>query len=243
MKALKKIAITLGILLLIGIGGVSYYLVVKIGPIGAGYKAKMLCSYLFVSGRELGPIMADDLEPFNPLLEYVSHEIDSVEKSVVASAFGLVNRKARYQEGLGCTILPPGAEDKPLFPDVSGIAQLPENPESVPWPTGDLDAEVSFPGEIDSDLLSEALDREFSEPDAEKPRRTRAVVVVYKGRIVAERYAPGFDRDTRMHGWSMTKSITSALIGILVGQGSLEVNQPAAGQRKFYQISALRYQF
>jgi CubicO group peptidase (beta-lactamase class C family) len=53
------------------------------------------------------------------------------------------------------------------------------------------------------------------------------VVVVYKGKIIAERYADGFGRDVPMHGWSMTKGITSALVGILVGRGEFEVDDPA----------------
>lgn len=227
MKILKRVLLGFLVVILVGVGGISYYMIAEIGPIGAGYKSKMLCSYLFVSGRELEPVMANDLEPFNPLLPYVDHTIDYQEKSVVATAFGLVTRKARYQEGLGCTIVPPDFENQPLFPDAGVIQRLPLNPESVPWPTGDLNAEGRFPDQINPDLLKAALDREFSEPDPEKPRRTRAVVVLYKGKIVAERYAPGFHRNMPMHGWSMTKSITSALIGILVGQDKLSIREPA----------------
>ena len=61
----------------------------------------------------------------------------------------------------------------------------------------------------------------------ERSTGTRAVVVVYHGQIVAERYAPGFDRHTRLTGWSMTKGITNALVGILVNEGKLNIYQPA----------------
>ncbi|HEV2354702.1 MAG TPA: serine hydrolase, partial [Puia sp.] len=71
-----------------------------------------------------------------------------------------------------------------------------------------------------------AVGTAFGEGGA-KPTGTRAVIVVYHGRIVAERYAAGFDRHTRLTGWSMTKGITNALVGILVGRGMLKVAQPA----------------
>jgi CubicO group peptidase (beta-lactamase class C family) len=82
-------------------------------------------------------------------------------------------------------------------------------------------------GADDSARLSRALDDAFSEPDPARPRRTRAVVVVRGGRIVAERYAPGFGPETPLLGWSMTKSVINALCGILVREGRLDVSAPA----------------
>ena len=71
------------------------------------------------------------------------------------------------------------------------------------------------------------MDFAFAEPDPDKPRRTRGALVVYHGRIVAERYAPGFDKSTAHLSNSVAKSFTSALVGILVGQGKLKVDDPA----------------
>lgn len=213
------------ILLLIGF--VAYYVLVKVAPIGAGYKAKMLCSYLFVSKRESAPVLENDLEPFNPLLRFVSAKVNYENKSVTASAFGLITRRAVYNDCLGCTIIPPSWQPGRLKFSSACVELVPANPETVPWPTGDLNATGTFPSEIDAVKLQAALENEFSEPPPKKQRRTRAVVVVYRGRIIAERYATGFDENTPMHGWSMTKSITSALVGILVGQGKFSVNDPA----------------
>lgn len=92
---------------------------------------------------------------------------------------------------------------------------------------GDLIPKTELPTGVDKVKLAEAMDKAFSEPDPKKPRRTRAVVVVYDGRIIAERYAPGFSQSTPLLGWSMTKSVTNALIGILVGQGRLLIQEPA----------------
>ena len=71
------------------------------------------------------------------------------------------------------------------------------------------------------------LERAFAEPDPERPRRTRAVVVIQNGRIVAERYAPGFTPETPLIGWSMTKTVINALVGILVKEGRLAIDRPA----------------
>jgi hypothetical protein len=71
------------------------------------------------------------------------------------------------------------------------------------------------------------LDWAFAESDGAAPRRTRAVVIVHRGRIVAERYAEGFTPHTPMLGWSMTKSVMNALIGILLRDGRLALTEPA----------------
>jgi CubicO group peptidase (beta-lactamase class C family) len=216
----------LAVLILI-VGLVVWYLMARIAPIGAGYKAKMLCSYLFVSNRNIEPVLANDLEPFNPLLKYVSHDVNYEKKWVKANAFGLVARQAAYREGCGCIIVPPDSTISAL-PELSK-SDLPAEliAETLPWPTGDRISDTRMPKELNSDAMKRALDKEFSDTDPVKPRRTRAVIVVYRGQLVAERYAEGFSRKTRMHGWSMTKSITSALVGILVGQGKISVDSPA----------------
>jgi CubicO group peptidase (beta-lactamase class C family) len=77
-------------------------------------------------------------------------------------------------------------------------------------------------------MLAAALDRAFDEPGGpEQTRRTRAVLVVYRGRLIAERYAPGFDANMPFLGWSMAKSVTNAMVGVLAGQGLLDIHTPA----------------
>ena len=78
-------------------------------------------------------------------------------------------------------------------------------------------------GEVNIEKLKSALHAAFIESDPEKKKMTRAVVVVYDGRLVGERYAPGFDRNTSLLGWSMSKSVTNALVGILVRQEKLRI--------------------
>jgi CubicO group peptidase (beta-lactamase class C family) len=226
-RILKGVLTGLGLALLLLLAGVAYFLLVEVAPIGAGYKAKMLCSYLFVSNRELESVLSNDLEPFNPLLGFVDADVDRDSKTVTATAFGLVERRAVFHDCLGCTVVPPSWKPTELWFPPACVEPEPADPGSVAWPSGDLGAAGSFPSEVDGAKLEVALDRHFSEPAPKSLRRIRAVVVVYKGKIVAERYADGFGVDTPMHGWSMTKSITSALVGILVGRGEFQVDDPA----------------
>jgi CubicO group peptidase (beta-lactamase class C family) len=75
--------------------------------------------------------------------------------------------------------------------------------------------------------LEAALDRAFAEPSQSPYRRVKAIVILHDGKLVAERYAPGYDDATPVLGYSLAKSVTNALIGILVRQGKLSVEQRA----------------
>ena len=103
----------------------------------------------------------------------------------------------------------------------------PKHRADLAWPTGSQGPIDPSSMGIDSQRLEKALDAAFSEPGPEKPRKTRAVIVVYDGRLIAERYAPGFNKDMPLLGWSMSKSVTNALVGILVRQKRLDIMQPA----------------
>jgi hypothetical protein len=101
---------------------------------------------------------------------------------------------------------------------------LPPQPQDVPFPEdGWPEGKLAPPAQA---ALEAALDGAFAEPDPAHPRGTRAVVVVVQGRVVGERYASGFGPGTRLLGWSMTKSVTNALVGVLVGEGRLRVDAP-----------------
>jgi hypothetical protein len=84
-----------------------------------------------------------------------------------------------------------------------------------------------LPPGIDAGKLREAVSDAFNEKDRARPKRTRAVVIVYRGRIIAEKYAEGFSKDTPLLGWSMTKSVVNALVGILARQGKLSLDSKA----------------
>jgi CubicO group peptidase (beta-lactamase class C family) len=103
----------------------------------------------------------------------------------------------------------------------------PRHRTDLPWPDGSRGPIDPSGMGVDRQKLETALDAAFAEPGPEKPRKTRAVVVVYDGQLIAERYAPGFDKDMPLLGWSMSKTVTNALVGILVKQKRLDIMQPA----------------
>ena len=185
-----------------------------------GINAKLLCSGVFVAGREPDEFIRNDLlsdswpEPFG--FDAAEVTVDRQRQTVTLAADGLA-RTAVYHDGLGCTLLPPG-ERRVCFEPVRVSSSLPD-PATQPWPMGDLLSDEPMPPEVDEPALATALDLAFDDTAWPSPPKTRALVVVYKGRIIAERYAPGFTRDTRHVSWSAGKSITAALTGILVKDG------------------------
>ena len=80
---------------------------------------------------------------------------------------------------------------------------------------------------VDTNRLNKIMQEHVDHTNNKKQHEARAIVVMYDGKLLAEHYAPGFDKNSRMLGWSMAKSVTSALVGILVKQGKLDVNKPA----------------
>ncbi len=192
-------------------------------PIVSGYGAKNMCSGIFLSGRSAEDIKANELADFP--LSLGSYTVNVLDSSVTGSVLGLAKRTAIYRSGLGATLLNDiSKEDFYKQPRPHRILHS-SSADSI-WFAGNIPGDTIF-ADIDKKAIEAALDSAFAEPGKEKNRRTRAVVVVYNGRIVAERYATGYNKNTRLPGWSMSKSITNALTGILVKDGKLNVNAPA----------------
>lgn len=220
----KKLALAIVAIVALGAGYVGYEFH-KLTTVGTAMVARRVCAGVFIQGREVESIVAQELAPYTS--EPMKFEIDYENKLVTSTIYGGSKRQVIYREGLGTTIVVGVTEDEIRSQRFERIEPLPENPETVPWPTGDLDAVDPNPPGIDLEKLNEVVDAAFTESDPEKPRWTRAIVVVHNGRIIAEKYAPGFTADTPLIGWSMTKSIANALVGILVGQGKLSVDERA----------------
>lgn len=205
--AFQRRGVALTIVGVVVVAGLVY--VSRVASILAAYKAKMLCSEVFVAGRDPRVVEreleVDDLAP----LKYISAAVDSGARRVTASVAG-IRREAMYREGRGCAVRF-GAET------AKEIA-------------AHLDEGKIVHGDVASthESLRAVLDRAFAEPDPARPRRTRAVVIVHDGRIVAERYAEGFTAETPLLGWSMTKTVTNALVGILVKEGRLSIDRPVS---------------
>ncbi len=197
-------------------------------PIGCAFKAKAICAGVFVQGLESEKIAAEDAG-FNPVFKLLKAKIDLDKKTVSCSFLGtgLFKKTAVYVEGLGPVLLSGYAEDsvramKPDLPDPE-----PADPTAVAWPMGDRMPDEAAPVVFDAAKLEQAVDKAFAEPQADHLKRTRAIVVLLDGHLVAERYAPGITKDTRLLSWSMAKSFTNVLVGILVRQGKLDIKGPA----------------
>jgi CubicO group peptidase (beta-lactamase class C family) len=185
-----------------------------------GFVAKVTCSQVFVGG--LAPAAAIAELPDEPLAKLVRTTVDTSGGRVRASIPGIAVRTARHHPGLGCTLLPLKGE-LTIFPPQPRTPPLTAAHAQLPWPDGERVLR-DIPEELSATQLRSALARAFAEPDRAAARTTRAVIVVYRGQIVAERYAPGFGPETRFPGWSMTKSVGSALVGTLVAQGRLHLD-------------------
>jgi CubicO group peptidase (beta-lactamase class C family) len=147
--------------------------------------------------------------------------VNAADRSVTVRGPGVAPaRRARYNGDQGCAIMPGGA-DRIFFEPADVVSALPDA-ASQPWPLGDVDAHGSF-AEVDGQQLEVALDRAMSRAE----QNTRALVVVYRGKIIGERYAEGFGPDTPQISWSQGKSITAALIGVLAEQGEISLDEPS----------------
>lgn len=197
-------------LLLLLAAGVAWYLG-PIAPVATGYAAKTLCSGVFVSDRPAAAV-EEDL-PANPLVPFLRTSVDDDDRAVRTTLLGAWGSTAYATEGLGCTL----ADERPAFEPPQPVMQT---DPSAAWPAGDGPAQL--PVDVDAAELDAAIATAFTEDDPEGRRReTRAVVVVKDGQLIAERYADGFDATTPQLGWSMTKSVASAMVGRLVGAGQL----------------------
>lgn len=175
-----------------------------------GYAALSACGITFIADRD-SEASNHDL-PDNPFLKFVTVKIDHEERKVSATFFGNLFRSTAYAgEGTGCTI----AHSRPKLPTVA----LPEPHRDRMWPQGDL-VQPTNPR-----WAQEAIDTAFGSDDRQKAElNTRAIVIVHKGQIVAERYAPGFGPDTPQLGWSLSKSIAATLTGAAQQQNLVDPN-------------------
>lgn len=211
-----KKGFVLGVILVLGLGAGWLKRPVEEGVAlaraGAAYKAKLLCSATLGAGREATAVLQSELGGADFAM------VDTDLAAPRAQGHALVfTREALFRPGLGCTLVP--AVGDPLPSSFKAPAIAPK-----PWPGGDL-REAAIAG-LKRPALEAALAEAFREPTPERPRQTRAIVVLWRGGLLTERYAPGFDAQTPLLGWSMSKSLTNALVGMRVGDGALRLDGP-----------------
>jgi len=186
--------------------------------------AKILCSAVFITG--LDPDFAVEnigyfTSPYELRAQVTKRVVDRENKAVHLTLPSGVVRTAKYYGDQGCVALPIG-KDSVYFTPVEVESALPD-PSTQPWPMGDLLREEPLPPELDAEKVAAAVDAAFEPPEG----MTAAFVVTWKGRIIGERYRDGINRHTPLESWSMGKSLTATLMGILIQRGVYDLWQPA----------------
>jgi CubicO group peptidase (beta-lactamase class C family) len=191
--------------------------------VATGVVAHNVCAETFVSGLDPKTVFAEtaDREGLRRLKWALRYDVDRTAKTVDASLAGMLGSRAAFHDGFGCVMLLQGSGEPYLLKSDIDALKRPKDPPLL--------AEIAGPDLVEpSDpKLKAALDHAFEEPAAPPFRRTKAVVVVHDGRVIAERYASGIGIDTPLLGFSMTKSVVNALIGILTQQGNISPSFPA----------------
>ncbi len=189
----------------------------------AGF-AKIMCSAVFITG--LDPDFAAEnvgffTGPYSERAKVAKPVIDRTAKAVHITLPNGVRRTARYLGDQGCVTLPVG-KDAVDFRPIRVTSRLPD-PSTQRWPLGDLLPTDPLPSALDVAKVKQAVDAAF-EPAA---GMTAAFVVTWKGRLIGERYGEGITMHTPLESWSMGKSVTATLMGILIKQGVYDLGQPA----------------
>ena len=189
----------------------------------AGY-AKIMCSAVFITG--LKPEFAAEnvgyfTSPYAERAKVGKPVVDYVKKTVSITLPNGVVRTAVYTGDQGCVCLAEGSTALNYTPQKI-VRNLPDA-ATTPWPMGDLLPKDAMPSEIDKTKVAQALNAAFEPAEA----LTAAFVVTYKGKIIGERYAEGITKETPLESWSMGKSLSATIMGILMKQGVYTLDQPA----------------
>lgn len=213
MKLLKRVLL----LLLVAIGVAIYFNYPKLNII-SGYAAKNMASGVYVAHRS--PASINQYDNSAPLIEIASTEVNEQEESASSTVYGLMERTAVYRDGLGAVLINDDYDPEKL----TIRPQRNQIPDTIPYPFGQAAPIDTLLPEVDMDQINKAIAMAFANPETQK---TRTLLILYKGHLIAERYIDGFDKDTPILGWSMTKSVLATYFGILDHQGKLEMDWPA----------------
>ena len=194
-----------------------------------GVQAILQCNGLFTSNRTLEQVFDQELAYLdNPVGTAAGGDyvVDRERKAVAIGAPGAIpTMRAAFREGIGCVIMSPDQ----TFDDIDDLPVLETpppagDPASTPWPDGDLVEDGPLPANVDPVALQDASDWAFERESPEQV--TLSLIVLQNGRILHERYAPGVNKSTKTRTWSTAKSIAVTLIGMLVDEGRLALDDP-----------------
>jgi CubicO group peptidase (beta-lactamase class C family) len=186
----------------------------------SGFSAKSIASGHFIDNRSIEMIENGDNDV--SVLFLANNKINKSDKFAISSVFGFKERKAIYREGLGVTLINDDFDvTKPYL--VPKRTKLNNN---LPFPYGNEEPKDTVFANVDYSKLKTAVTNAF-DISGENDKRTRAVLVIHKDKIIAEQYGTGFNKNSKICGWSMAKSITATCFGILQKQGKMNIMQRA----------------
>ncbi|MEM6536775.1 MAG: serine hydrolase [Pseudomonadota bacterium] len=192
----------LGAFLVAALGAAAYGVnyANQVASIGAGFMARDTCNEVFIAGRDVDDVLENDFQGYDDTLELVSVDVDLDTKTARAGIGPLGRSKAIYRDGYGCTLSGPNFSALPSMPPIVSREWL-----------------VALPSDhgFDEDALNAALDKVFENPTPNH----RALAIFRHGKLAAERYAPGFDKNTPMLSFSMAKSVSGMMVGAAVEKG------------------------
>ncbi len=193
-----------------------------------GVQAVLMCNGLFTSERSLEQIRSEELayltqERFGgPVTDSI--RIDQAARMVsVGGGTDGTRIMAVYREGVGCVVMAPD-QTKADVSDLPQLSYARTDRSDIAWPMGDKVDPIVLPATVDAEQLQAASDAIFA-PEREN-QITLSLLVVHDGKIIHERYRDGVDRDTRTRTWSTAKSLAVTLIGMLVDEGKLGLDEP-----------------
>lgn len=201
---MRRIAVVLGVLFLIILAYKAWLLPQM--EVATGYAAKKMCSCHFIANRHPDSIQKYDLNM--PFIDQTSTTFNYKDSIAETRLFGFAAQRAKYKGDLGCALI----RGKDNYEAYLSPIEVSESPNTV----------YTDSVYLDKRYMAEAINYAFL-PE----HQTRALVIIHNGRLVKENYAPGYDSSSVFNGWSMTKSITATLIGMLVDEKKLALSDTA----------------
>lgn len=211
MKKLLKYIIAIVLIVIV----YAYFTIYPKLDIVSGFSAKSIASHQYIANRNKTQTEKEDNNI--PSMNLATNTINEKEKSINSKVWVFKKRTAKFKNGLGTILIPYGKEN-----EVINIPQPRRNKQLVnkPYPFGHLPAKDSIFTNVDYSKIEKSLEYAFKDT-----HKTRSVLVIYKDHIIAEKYASNFDKNSIFLGWSMAKSVTSAIVGILEKQGKVNLEQ------------------
>lgn len=218
MRFQKSIIIIFSILIVSCV--LFYFFVLPRFSIISGYTAKNMCSCVFVAGMDEKRVLDEDLN-FGPL-SLANVSVDYENRMVTSRVFGMKEKIAIYKDHLGCALVHNiNPEEVYRFKSSWNFEKF----DSLEYWFSHIDT-IDYLTSSQKQALSEAVNWAFEEDLSRYgEKNTRAVIVLYKGQLVAEKYAKGFDKNVKQLGWSMTKSLTASMVGVLADNRKIDLEE------------------